>query len=63
MLSKRELATIVAALCYWREEIIPHGRSATRQYLERLKLGDTRPLSAAQIVRLSKRLRAELERI
>jgi len=61
MFVRRELATVLAALRYWQEEITPHGEHAARKYFESLKLRGIRPLSAAQIVRLSKRLRTELE--
>ena len=62
MLTKRELATVLAALLYWQEEICPHGQSAARPYFERLRISDVRPLSPTQIVRLSRRLRAKFDR-
>ena len=34
MLTQRQLATLRAALQFWREEICPHGEVAARPYLE-----------------------------
>ncbi len=34
MLIQRQLATLRAALQFWREEICPHGEAAARPYLD-----------------------------
>jgi hypothetical protein len=52
MLADRELATIRAALAYWRDEMTPHGREAMQPYLDvPLKT----PLAPAEIERLRSR--------
>ena len=61
MYSKRETATILAALVYWREEeVVPHGRAIMRPYLKAVGLPRVRPLSADEIIKLSARLRASM---
>ena len=49
MLADRELATIRAALAYWRDEMTPHGSEAQQPYLD-VSLGS--PLDATEIERL-----------
>ena len=60
MFTTRELATVIAALLFWREEMCPHGREVMRPYLASLELEHVEPLSADEIERLSQRLRALL---
>ena len=60
MYTKRETATILAALLYWREELCPHGAKIMRPYFKAVGLPRVRPLSADEIVKLSARLRASL---
>ena len=60
MYTKREMATILAALLYWREELTPHGASIMRPYFKAVRLPRTRPLSADEIIKLSKRLRSNI---
>ena len=60
-LSSRELATLLAALLYWQEEMCPHGREIMRPYFETLELQQFEPLSAEEIREVSRRLRAGLD--
>ncbi len=60
MYTKRETATILAALLYSREEICPHGPKIMRPYFKAVGLPRAKPLSADEIVKLSARLRAHL---
>ncbi len=60
MYTKRETATILAALLYWREELSPHGPKIMRPYFKAVGLPRVRPLSADEIIKLSARLRASL---
>jgi len=60
MFTKQETATILAALLFWREEMCPHGAKIMRPYFKAIGLSRAKPLSAAEIERLSKRLRAGL---
>ena len=46
MLTRRQLATLRAALQFWREEICPHGEVAARPYLE---TGDIAPLTSDEV--------------
>lgn len=59
-LSDRELATILAALLFWREEMCPHDPAVMRPYFEAIGRPDIEPLSADDVVALSERLRGEL---
>lgn len=56
MFSIREAATLLAALQYWREEIVPHGRAIMRPYLRDLNLDHVTPLNKREIAKLSARL-------
>mgnify|MGYP001373232904 CR=1 FL=1 len=56
MFDSREMATLLAALLFWKEEMMPHGREAMRPYLEQLGIESIEPLSANEIDRLSARL-------
>ena len=60
MLTKRETATVLAALFYWREEMCPHGPSIMRPYFKAAGMRRIKPLSAKEIIALSKRLRSSL---
>lgn len=57
MLDTRELATILAALLFWSEEISPSGNDTARHYLKSVKMVGIEPLSVREIQRLSARLR------
>ncbi len=60
MITPREAATILAALLFWQEEILPHDPAVMRPYFEALSLGDFEPLNVAEIHDLSTRLRNTL---
>lgn len=49
MLGIRELATVRAALAYWRDEMCPHGIEAMRAYFDH---PDTDPLTASEVAEL-----------
>ena len=57
MFDTRELATILAALQFWSEEIIHTGNEAARHYLKSVKMTGIEPLTVREIGRLSARLR------
>ena len=57
MITPREVATILAALLFWQEEMLPHDPLVMRPYFETLGLGDFEPLDVAEIHDLSTRLR------
>ena len=61
MLTLRETATILAALQYWCEEMCPHGRGIMRPYFKTIGFPRAVPLSAEEIVRLSQRLRSDVQ--
>lgn len=50
----RERATVLAALRFWEEEMIPHGRDVMRPYMEN---PDVEPLTGDEIEQLCDRLR------
>jgi hypothetical protein len=50
----------LAALLYWREEVVPHGRQIMRPYFRQLGFPHTTPLNRRELERLSGRLRAQL---
>ncbi|HEV7280415.1 MAG TPA: hypothetical protein VGN57_09410 [Pirellulaceae bacterium] len=52
MLADRELATIRAALAYWRDEMTPHGTEAQAPYFGQELIV---PLTEAEIERLRER--------
>jgi hypothetical protein len=62
MLTRREAATILAALQYWREEMCPHGPPIMRPYFKHFKLSRVRPLTGGEIARLCRRLQAFIKR-
>ena len=61
MLTQRELATLLAALRYWREEMSPHGRAIMAPYFRQLRLGRVRPLHTGEIARLERKLQAQFQ--
>ena len=56
---ERELATVLAALLYWREGNVPHGREIQRPYLEAVGMVHSDPLTDDELEQLSERLRRE----
>lgn len=59
-LSPRELVTLSAALLFWSEEMLPHGRRIMRPYFRRFRRVRLTPLHRREIDRLSARLQAQL---
>ncbi|MES2793340.1 MAG: hypothetical protein V4719_27260 [Planctomycetota bacterium] len=57
MLDTRELATVLAALLFWREEICPSPHETARPYLKLVGMAGIDPLNSGEIKRLSARLR------
>lgn len=57
MFDTRELATILAALLFWSEEIAPSQNDTARHYLKSVKMPDIEPLNVKEIQRLAARLR------
>lgn len=57
MFTIREAATLLAAMHYWREEIVPHGRAIARPYFRQGKLDHLTPLNRREIAKLVARLR------
>lgn len=57
MLDLRELATVLSALLFWREEICPFGYEVAQHYLKSVGMPGIEPLSSSEIKRLSTRLR------
>lgn len=58
MITLRELATTLAALMFWREEIAQSGNRTARPYLKSVGMKNVKPLSAEEIERLSVKLRS-----
>jgi hypothetical protein len=61
MFTIRELATVLAALHFWREEMSPHSRAIMRPYFKTIGFPRAVPLSADEIVGLSQRLRSDAQ--
>ena len=59
-LTDRELATVLAALLFWREEMCPHDPAMMQPYFETVGLPGIEPLSAGDIIALSERMLTEL---
>lgn len=57
MLDTRELATVLCALLFWREEICPFGDDVAQHYLKSVRMAGIEPLNSIEIKRLSARLR------
>lgn len=53
LLSRKEIATLIAALRYWQDEMAPHGPESARPYFEGL---DADPLTANEFQMLLDRL-------
>jgi hypothetical protein len=58
MFSQRELATILAALWYWREEMSVQSAAIQRPYFKSIGMPRAKPLVAAEIEKLAEKLRA-----
>jgi hypothetical protein len=58
MITLRELATTLAALMFWKEEITPSGNRTARPYLKAVGMRGIKPLTADEIERLATRLRS-----
>lgn len=58
MFTIRELATLLAALQYWREEMSPHGRTIMRPYFAEVGFDNVTPLNVRELARLMQRLRS-----
>lgn len=61
MFSPREIATLLAALLFWKEENAPHGPNVARPYLDHFGLADIEPLSVEEIEDLCQRLQRLLD--
>lgn len=61
MLSRREAATLLAALQFWNEEIVPRGRTITRPYFRTVGCDRVTPLNRRELDRLSARLKTHLQ--
>ena len=59
-LSQREVCTLLAALLYWQEETVPHGRHIMRPYFRQLGFPHAVPLNRRELARLSDRLQKQL---
>jgi hypothetical protein len=57
MLNARELATILAALLFWREEIATANKDVSQNYFQSVRMGGVEPLTIDEIKQLSRRLR------
>lgn len=57
MFDTRELATILAALLFWSEEISPSRNDTARHYLKPVRMTVIEPLTVLEIQSLSTRLR------
>ena len=57
MLADRELATIQAALTYWRDEMTPHGTETQAPYFDQVS---PEPLSEEEIDQLRARLHPDV---
>jgi hypothetical protein len=58
MFNARELATILAALTFWKEEISHFGTNFAWPYFDEAGVARVEPLSIDEIDRVSDRLRA-----
>ena len=61
MFNSRELATLLAALLFWREEITPHSTAIAMPYFASLELPPIEPLSHHEIESLMQRLKRMLD--
>ena len=60
MITLRELATLLAALAFWRDEITQSGDFSARPYLKTVGMDGVQPLNATEIDQLSAKLRTLL---
>jgi len=58
MITLRELATTLAALMYWKEEITQGSNRIARPYLKSVGMAGVKPLTIDEIEQLSARLRS-----
>ncbi len=57
MLTLRELATALAAIAFWKDEICQSGDFSARPYLKLVGMSDIRSLTAGELDQLSAKLR------
>lgn len=57
MFTTREMATLLAALQFWRDEITQSSGFAARPYLKLVGMQEVRPLEAMEINHLAAKLR------
>ena len=57
MITLRELATLLAALAFWKDEITQSGDFSDRPYLKTVGMDGVQPLTATEIDQLSAKLR------
>lgn len=58
MITLRELATLLAALAYWKDEITQSGDFSARPYLKAVGMDSVQPLNATEIDQLLAKLRS-----
>jgi hypothetical protein len=58
MITLRELATLLAALAFWKDEITQSGDYSARPYLKTVGMDGVQPLNATEIDQLSVKLRS-----
>ena len=51
---------MLAALSYWRDEMLPHGRRIMRPYFRDLGFPKVTPLNLPELERLERRLKSRL---
>ncbi len=51
---------MLAALSYWRDEMLPHGRRIMRPYFRDLGFPKVTPLNRPELERLERRLKSRL---
>lgn len=57
MITLRELATLLAALAFWKDEITQSGDFSAQPYLKTVGMDGVQPLTATEIDQLSAKLR------
>lgn len=58
MITLRELATLLSALAFWKDEITQSGDFSARPYLKSVGMSGVKPLTAIEIDQLSAKLRS-----
>ena len=58
MITLRELATLLAALSYWKDEITQSGNVSAMPYLHTVGMSGIQPLTTDEIGQLSIKLRS-----